>query len=182
MCPLTLTGMTDKLSRSQVSAQDLTRQEDTTVLVLGYTTWGATVQGISNWAGSNRYDRQNEQANLCSNSHGSDEDALHPEGREEGLQVACQPERNRLAALQNAPVDSKPVVYTCDRTLFTLLFSCCSCQCSWPTADAGGSPDSWPAQHSTAQRSTAHSAAQHGRAEHGLVQETDQSIVMHSIS
>ena len=42
-------------------------------------------------------------ANLCSHSHGCDEDALHTKRREEGLQVACQPERHWLTSLQDTP-------------------------------------------------------------------------------
>ena len=68
MGPLALTGMTDKLSENQVSAQHLTRKEETRVTVLVVITWGATVQGISKWVESNRRDRPAEQANLCSDS------------------------------------------------------------------------------------------------------------------
>jgi len=43
------------------------------------------------------------KADLCSNSHGSDEHSLHTKGREEGLQVASQPEGDWLTALQHSP-------------------------------------------------------------------------------
>lgn len=44
-----------------------------------------------------------KETDLCGNSHGSDEDPLHPKGGEEGLQIACQPEGHRLTSLQNTP-------------------------------------------------------------------------------
>ena len=42
---------------------------------------------------------------LSCNCHGGDEDSLYPKGREEGLQVAREPEWHGLTALQHSPAD-----------------------------------------------------------------------------
>ncbi len=73
------------------------------------------------------------KADLCSNSHGSDEDSLHTKGREEGLQVASQPERNWLTALQHPPAprcnsDSHQLVTSSRRNHMETIYSGVACK------------------------------------------------------